>query len=178
MGASSNKHEVGYHLFEDTYKATAEKKNLTAVWFEKKSYTFEELEKSVHYYARFLADHGVKPGDHVALLGANSYNWLVAFYAIIRLGGVAVLLNYMARHETLVDLIKGTDCKFLCYGRYMALIKNEGEFAALLQETGIDVDHSFCIQHATLDFKSILQTVTIEPFASPFSREEESKRTS
>ena len=178
MGASSNKHEVGYHLFEDTYKATAEKKNLTAVWFEKKSYTFGELEKSVHYYARFLADHGVKPGDHVALLGANSYNWLVAFYAIIRLGGVAVLLNYMARHETLVDLIKGTDCKFLCYGKYMALIKNEGEFASLLQETGMDVGHSFCIQHATLDFKSILQTVTIEPFVSPFSREEESKRTS
>ncbi len=37
---------------------------------------------------------GVRKDDRVALWGYNSVNWLVAFCAIVRAGGVAVLVNY------------------------------------------------------------------------------------
>ena len=169
--------EIGNYLVEDIYKVAPEKKNVIGVWFEGVKYTYDEIEKSVDYYARFLSQHGVKTGDHVGLLGVNSYNWLIAFYAIIRVGAVAVLLNYMARHNTLADLIRDTDCKFLCYGKYTALIKQDYEFENLLAATGIPMEMTFCIQHEKLDFKEILGYGPIEPFVSPLSREEDSKRT-
>lgn len=172
------KTEIGYYLFDDIFKAHPENKNLACVWFDGVSYSYDEMDKSIDYYARFLVEKGVKKGDHVALLGVNSYNWLVAFFAIIKMGGVAVLLNYMARHETLVNLLKDTDCKFLCYGKYTAMIKKEGEFEGLLQETSLGKERAFSIQSADLDFKSILSHETVESFLSPYSREEDSKRTS
>lgn len=173
---NKNKRTLGPYLFADIYQNA--RQDDPAVWFEERTYTYGEMRRSVDYYARFLVSQGVKPGNHVALLGVNSYNWLVAFYAIIRVGAVAVLLNYMARHSTLVDLLKDTDCEFLCYGKYTAAIKKEGEFADLLLEAGLPKDHAFSIQHADLDFKAIVAQETIEPFVSPVSREEDSKRTS
>ena len=175
---NATKAEPGFFLFEDIYRAEEEKKDVVGVWFDGVSFTYAEIEKSVDFYADFLRKHGVSKGDHVALLGVNSYNWLIAFYAIIRLGAVAVLLNYMARHGTLVELIKSTDCKFLCYGKYSALTKEEGELKDLLSKTGMPKKNAFSIQHEDLDFKEALSKGDIEPFASPFTREEDSKRTS
>ena len=166
------------YLFDDIYRVEGKKKTAPAVWFEGVEYTYEELEKSVDYYAHFLSSHGVKQGDHVALLGVNSFNWLVVFYAIVRVGAVAVLLNYLARHEALVDMMKRTDCAFLCFGKYTAAVKKEGEFALLLKEAGLDAAHAFPIQHADLDFKSILKAEAVVPFPSPYSREEDSHRVS
>lgn len=170
--------EVGDFLFEDIYKASPDKRNIVAVWFDGVEYSYGEMEKSVDFYARFLATHGVKKGDHVALLGVNSYNWLIAFFAIVRVGAVAVLLNYMARHDTLVELVKDSDCKFLCHGKYAALTKQEGELETLLHQAGIPAECSFSIQHDALDYKEILGYGAIEPFPSPFPRGEDSKRTS
>ena len=170
--------EIDNYLFEDIYKVEGDKKNVPAVWFDEIEFTYGELEKSVDYYAHYLVSKGVKKGDHVALLSVNTYNWLVAFYAIARAGAVAVLVNYMARHETLVNLLKDTDCAYLCYGRFTALVKNENEIDALLKDTGIPVERSLSIQPEDLNFKDILRDETIEPFVPPFEREEDSKRTS
>ena len=172
------KFEIGNYLFEDIYKASDDQKRLPGIWFENLVYTYEDIERSVDYYAHFLADRGVKKGDHVGLLGVNSYNWLIAFYAIVRVGGVAVFINYMARHETLVDLLKDTDCQYLCYGKFTQLIKKEHEMEDLLKETGMSQKNAFSIQHCDLDFKDILQKEAIVPFLSPIPREEDSKRTS
>lgn len=38
-------------------------------------------------------DYGVGPGDRVALLGANSPEWIVAFWAAVSLGAIGVGLN-------------------------------------------------------------------------------------
>ena len=173
-----DKKEIGNYLFEDIYKTDEAYKQTIGISFKGTSYTFDEINRSVDYYAHLLTNQGVKKGDHVALLGMNCYNWLIAFYAIIKVGAVAVLLNYMARHNTLVELIKYTDCKFLCYGKYIALVKQENELETLLNETGIDKDHSISMRYRHINFKRILAKEDIKPFISPYSREEESKRTS
>lgn len=173
-----DKKEIGNYLFEDIYKTDEAYKQTIGISFKGTSYTFDEINRSVDYYAHLLTNQGVKKGDHVALLGMNCYNWLIAFYAIIKVGAVAVLLNYMARHNTLVELIKYTDCKFLCYGKYIALVKQENELETLLNETGIDKNHSISMRYRHINFKRILAKEDIKPFISPYSREEESKRTS
>ena len=170
--------KVSYYLFEDIYKLDDEKRQKIGVNFKNTNYTYKEIEHSVNCYCHILAAKGVKPGDHVALLGMNSYNWLIAFFAIVKVGGVAVLLNYMARHETLVELIKYTDCKFICHGKYSASIKDEKELENLLKEAGIAEKNSFSINNSDLDFKSLIADEMVEEFVSPYSREEDSKRTS
>ena len=171
-------YKIDNYLFEDIYKLDDEKSNTIGLYFQKNSFTFKEIEKCVDYFAKLLKDKGVKKGDHVGLLSMNCYNWMIAFYAIIKVGAVAVLLNYMARHDTLVDLIKSTDCKFLVYGRYTALVKQQRELSKLLQEVDIPRERAISIRFRHLNFKEILQKKEIEPFKSPYSREEDSKRTS
>ena len=178
MEKEYKQYELDNYLFEDIYKLGEDKCDKTALIFKGVHYSFKEIEKSVDYYCHILVKQGVKKGDHVGLLGMNCYNWLIAFYAIIKVGAVAVLFNYMARHETLVELIKYTDCKFLCYGRYTALAKQEDELDLLLKETGISEDHSISMRYRHVNFKEILANETIEPFTSPYTREEDSKRTS
>ena len=171
-------YKIDNYLFEDIYKLDDEKSNTLGLYFQKNSFTFKEIEKCVDYFAKLLKDKGVKKGDHVGLLSMNCYNWMIAFYAIIKVGAVAVLLNYMARHDTLVDLIKSTDCKFLVYGRYTALVKQQRELSKLLKEVDIPRERAISIRFRHLNFKEILQKKEIEPFKSPYSREEDSKRTS
>jgi len=43
--------------------------------------------------ARLLLREGVRAGDRILLLAANSVEWVVAFWAILRAGGVVVLGN-------------------------------------------------------------------------------------
>ena len=173
-----SKLKIENYLFEDIYKLGEEKSQIIGLNFKGTPYTFKEIERSVDYYCHVLVSKGVKPGDHVALLGMNCYNWLIAFYAIIKVGAVAVLLNYMARHETLVELIKDTDCKYLCYGKYIALVKQEDEFNQLLKDTGISKEKTISMRYRHINFKEILSKEEIKPFKSPLSREEDSKRTS
>ena len=170
--------QLGPYLFEDIYRVEQQRKNQIAVWFAGKEYTYGDIERSVDYYATFLSHQGVKQGDHVALLSVNSFNWLIAFYAIIRVGAVAVLLNYMARHEALVSHIIDTNCAYLCLGPYTARRRRAGEYEALLKETSLQEENIFSIDPHEKDLKQAAFAVETTPFESPFSREEESKRTS
>src|SRR5258708_38528125 len=52
---------------------------------------FSAHEEAVLRAAARLRELGVSTGDHVLLLGHNSVNWVVAFWAVLRLGGVAAL---------------------------------------------------------------------------------------
>lgn len=171
-------YKIDNYLFEDIYKVSEEYSGVTAIHFDGKKYSYKEIEQSVDYFAHLLKDRGVKKNDHVALLAMNSFNWMVAFYAIIKVGAVAVLVNYMARHDTLVDLIKSTDCKFLCYGRYIAIAKEEDELDKLLKDLDIPEECAIPMSAKRINFKKIIAKEKIEPFISPFSRKEDSKRTS
>ncbi len=56
--------------------------------------TFAEHLDAVASLADVLADeYGVAPGDRVAILGSNSPDWIVSFWAAITLGAVAVAGN-------------------------------------------------------------------------------------
>ena len=170
---------IDNYIFEDIYKVSEDKQNIPAISFKGVTYTFKELNDSVNYFAAKLLKKGVKPNDHVGLLGMNSYSWIVAFYAIIKVGAVAILFNYMSRHEPLVEAIKFTDCKYLAAGGYLAATREKGEFHRLLKEIDIDLDHELSLLKADLHFKNVLERHKhIEEVPNAFSREKDSKRTS
>ncbi|MCK4283247.1 MAG: AMP-binding protein [Candidatus Brocadiae bacterium] len=58
--------------------------------------SFSELKDMVGAFASALHERGVRPARTVALLMPNSRLWVVAYYAIFRLGGIAVPIEYGA----------------------------------------------------------------------------------
>jgi len=56
--------------------------------------TFADTERQVASVAAHLKrEHGVSPGDRVAICGANSAGWLLSFWACLSLGAVTVAMN-------------------------------------------------------------------------------------
>ncbi|RMF17633.1 MAG: long-chain fatty acid--CoA ligase [Candidatus Dadabacteria bacterium] len=56
--------------------------------------TFGDLYDRARRFAGWLqSEHGLQPGDRVAILGANTIEWVVAFWGTIAGGGIAVALN-------------------------------------------------------------------------------------
>lgn len=169
--------EIKNYIFSDIYDVSEEDSKKIAICFEKKKYSYEELSKSVDYFANILLKMGVKKDDHVAILSMNSFNWIASFYAIIKIGAVAVLLNYISRHDDIVKAINFTDCKYLLYGKYIAFEKNEKEFDRLLKETNIDIKNTLSIKHSDIEPKYFLNN-NIEKVSRAYTRDEDSKRTS
>lgn len=71
--------------------------------------TFGNLETRVNAQAAQLLEEGVKPGEHILLLGWNSSQWIANFWASLKVGAVPVLGNgwwSQAELEGALELIK------------------------------------------------------------------------
>lgn len=81
-----------------------------------RNYTYLEIEKASQIVAMDLHKIGVRRGSHVAICGANSANWIIAFYAIQKLGALAVLLNSGLMEEGIANLSNLGDITHICLG--------------------------------------------------------------
>jgi fatty-acyl-CoA synthase len=64
-----------------------------ALLFGARTLTYRELDREVDSYAGALRDAGVGKGDRVCLMSGNTDLFVVAFYAVQRLGAVFVPVN-------------------------------------------------------------------------------------
>ncbi|GAA0960110.1 class I adenylate-forming enzyme family protein [Actinocorallia libanotica] len=61
---------------------------------DERGLTYREHLSAVASLARLLRDeYGVAPGDRVALLAANSMEWVIGFWAVLAAGGVVAAMN-------------------------------------------------------------------------------------
>jgi len=72
-----------------------------ALRFEDRAWTYAELNAWANRVAHTLTAHGVRFGDTVGVLMDNRPELLVAVVAIVKLGGVAGLLNHHQRERAL-----------------------------------------------------------------------------
>ncbi len=64
-----------------------------ALFFEKKWYTFSQIEIQSNQLARLFLESGIKKGDRVAFYIENSFEYVVTYYAILKTGAITVALN-------------------------------------------------------------------------------------
>ena len=88
-------------------------------------WTYGRLADSVDAFAGYLADHGVGVGDRVALLAMNSCEYVVAMFAVFRVGAIAVPLNFRLQRDELLYLLDDSAA--------VALI-GDVEYAGILDE--------------------------------------------
>lgn len=61
--------------------------------FREQSISFQEMKRLVDHLAQGLIDLGVRPGDRVAVILPNIPQFVLAFYAVLKAGGVVTAMN-------------------------------------------------------------------------------------
>ncbi|GGC89222.1 class I adenylate-forming enzyme family protein [Chelatococcus reniformis] len=84
-----------------------------ALTFRGATLTFGELEERVDLAARGLLALGLRPGDKVGLLITNRPEFVIAIFAALRVGCVAVPLNTRYRENDLAYVLARADCRAL-----------------------------------------------------------------
>ncbi len=73
---------------------------------EQSQTTYRELRDRAHRAALLLAIRGIKPGDRVLLIGENSPDWVLGYFAILCAGAIAVPLDQLISAEELAPIFK------------------------------------------------------------------------
>lgn len=103
---------VGYFLMRN---ATCYP-NRKALIFQDQEFTYKQLNERVNILANNLTSQGIKKGDTVGFILYNCDQFVTLFFAIQKIGAVAVPLNYrLLADEISRDLIYA-ECKALIYG--------------------------------------------------------------
>ncbi len=87
--------------------------NNNVAWFLDTFMTFKELDDYVDHYASALHQLGVKKGEVVCLLLPNSLQYLVGYYACMRLGAIASGVNPTYKPMEILHQLKTLDGHYL-----------------------------------------------------------------
>ena len=126
------------------------------------SCTYEDMNKGIRGLEKRLREMGVKKGSRVALWSYNSANWLIAFFAIVRAGGTAVLVNYSMRSADAAELLTMTETGFLLCGDNGETKKNPDAMATLASLAEIPEDHCLDIRPSALDLGYVYRDEAVE----------------
>jgi len=81
--------------------------------FEGYKLTYKEVNEMVNRFAAYLLDNGIKKGDRISILLPNMIQCVVAYYAVLRIGAVAVLNNPLYSDRELLHHFKDSQSKML-----------------------------------------------------------------
>lgn len=98
----------------------------TAVIEENQFITYGDLVERIDILAEWLkAEFGIIKGERVGLLFVNSINFYISFYAVAKIGAIAVMVNTKMQSEEIAFVLKDTDTHCLLMNtRWFEKIKN------------------------------------------------------
>jgi len=121
---------------------------------ESTSYTWREINQAVQVISNDLYKLGVRAGTHVGICSANSINWVLAFFAVQKLGAIACLLNFGYTASEFHDVLNSGDITHFIYGEIPSIAADEDGFLGSLPEnTPVKAVYSI---KSSIDFKSRL----------------------
>lgn len=82
-----------------------------AVLSETTNYTWQEFNCQINKMANALRKQGVYKGDRVAVSLPNSPEYLVTYFAIVKLGAIAVPFNIMFKKDEITYIVNNSEAK-------------------------------------------------------------------
>lgn len=76
-------------------------------------YTYGEMYEEICRVANLLTSLGLQKGDHIAICGANSAHWVIAYLAIAKMQGVSVTVMHTLMPDEIARLVAFSDAKAL-----------------------------------------------------------------
>ena len=114
-----------------------------ALIFRDKQLTYGQLRTKIQEWANSLQAKGVKKGDKVGLFSKNCLDFVIAYFAIIKAGGVVVPFNFQLAPREIAYIVKDTDMKVLINRTPLDLaeaLAEEGLAGKLAQYTYEDIE--------------------------------------
>ncbi len=111
----------------------------TAFWHGKGDkevhHSYIDVRDDVAAFATYLHSAGFS-GKHIAILGENSYEWIIAYFAVVNMGGVVVPIDKELDIESITALLKKADVDLLIHSKaYTEEAKAAGLETLSLKET-------------------------------------------
>lgn len=78
--------------------------------------SFEVLHLEAHAFAAFFAAQGLRR-ERIAILGENSYGWIVAWFGIVLSGNIAVPIDRLLEEDQIAFLLNDTRAKAVVFSR-------------------------------------------------------------
>ncbi len=143
-----------------------------AVVCEGKTRTWGAFDKRVNKVAAALAAMGVGKGDKVAILGANSVEYLETFIGGLRVGACVVPLSTMAAADALEKMLDDCDAKVLFLSdQYRGLVEPyEGRLGKLIKGGRIAYDFQ---REGWQDFEAWLAPASDAPVEVPLGQHDD-----
>ncbi|SDE76370.1 Acyl-CoA synthetase (AMP-forming)/AMP-acid ligase II [Bhargavaea beijingensis] len=113
--------EVGYLLDRVESRLQTLKPDQDALALETgETWTYGKLNETTNRYANALLDKGVRKGDRVGILLFNSLEYFAVYFAVAKIGGIAVRINFRLETEELAYILNDSGSKVLCFDASLA----------------------------------------------------------
>ena len=99
--------EIPEHTLLEMFRVTQHKyPNNPALIFAGETTSYSKMNTQIERLAKVLTQKGVKKGDRISIYMPNSANWVIAFFAIQRIGAVVVQTNPLYVENELKALLQ------------------------------------------------------------------------
>ena len=96
----------------------------TAIVFEERRFSYQQLQERVNRLANAMADLGVEAGDRIAMMNVNCNEAVEAYFAAARLDAIFVPLSFRSRVEELAQMLASAEPSLLMVGqRYQEMVE-------------------------------------------------------
>ncbi len=85
----------------------------TALRLDHEVFTYAELDDASARVAGFLQEHGVEPGDRVGIMLPNVPEFAIAYYGVLRAGGVVVPMNVLLKQREVAFYLGDPEAKLV-----------------------------------------------------------------
>lgn len=102
------------HFLEHSAKYYGER---TAIIYNDKKYSYEELNTRTNRLANSLIHLGVKHGDRVGIVCSNSNQYVEIVYACSKIGAVSTHINWRLSSRKIEKIIESANCKIVFYSK-------------------------------------------------------------
>ena len=91
-----------------------------ALVYADRRYSYQDLDAAVNRASRAIAQLGVAHGDRVALMCPNSDRFVIAYYAVLKLGAIVVPINVRLAVPELAFQLEDSGARLLLYDPELA----------------------------------------------------------
>ena len=105
--------------------------------------SFEKFSADVTALGEYILNLGYKDGDRIALIGENSYNWVVAYFAVINSGNVVVPIDKELKANEIYRLINDSDSKMIIHSTSKNLCIEKMKDLGIVTEKFLTMDDEF-----------------------------------
>jgi len=135
----------------------------TALIFQEETFTFRQLDDLTNRLAQSLRKMGINPGDRVSIYSNNSWQWIVSYYAIAKLGGVINPINVMLKPEEVCYVVQDCGAKAIILSSDKAGPTREATYGVAGLEYIISYEDA---GGGILSFQDVLNNGSAEPMRS------------